>query len=381
MNGLENESQLFKKILDILPSSIYIKDIHGRYVWLNRTSIQQLEYKHLVTDSIIGKTDFDVFPKENAVELVKNDKIVIKNNQGICTEESIVLPNGQTFTQLSFKEPLYSDELSKIIGILGYTIDITEIRKSQADLEKTKHQLKGAQLISASIAHEIRTPLATIKASTTFVEYLIETMLNEIKEYEIKTPNINEKNLSKLKESINMINEKTDQSNAVINMLLTKLQGFEFGVSNFDNFLAVDCIEDALKEYTAPIDIADKIKFTKNNNFEILGNQRMVKHVIMNVLKNSVYFIQKSNKGEIIIWLENKLKENEIHFKDTAFGINEAVLTQIFKPFFTTETSTGTGVGLAFSKMVMESHQGNITCLSKEGEYTEFILSFPKSNT
>ena len=381
MNGLENESQLFKKILDILPSSIYIKDIHGRYVWLNRTSIQQLEYKHLVTDSIIGKTDFDVFPKENAVELVKNDKIVIKNNQGICTEESIVLPNGQTFTQLSFKEPLYSDELSKIIGILGYTIDITEIRKSQADLEKTKHQLKGAQLISASIAHEIRTPLATIKASTTFVEYLIETMLNEIKEYEIKTPNINEKNLSKLKESINMINEKTDQSNAVINMLLTKLQGFEFGVSNFDNFLAVDCIEDALKEYTAPIDIADKIKFTKNNNFEILGNQRMVKHVIMNLLKNSVYFIQKSNKGEIIIWLENKLKENEIHFKDTAFGINEAVLTQIFKPFFTTETSTGTGVGLAFSKMVMESHQGNITCLSKEGEYTEFILSFPKSNT
>jgi signal transduction histidine kinase len=51
-------------------------------------------------------------------------------------------------------------------------------------------------------------------------------------------------------------------------------------------------------------------------------------------------------------------------------------LPHIFDSFFTTESSTGTGVGLAFSKMVMQSHQGKIECASVEGEYTEFILSF-----
>ena len=76
----------------------------------------------------------------------------------------------------------------------------------------------------------------------------------------------------------------------------------------------------------------------------------------------------------LLLFIEN----NEIHFKDTGTGISSQILPHIFDSFFTTESSIGTGVGLAFSKMVMHSHHGEIDCLSKEGEYTEFILSFPK---
>ena len=130
MPHLGDDLEVFKKILDTLPNSIYLKDLQGRYVWLNKASIQQLEYKHLIFESIVNKTDFDVFPEVNAAEFAKNDKKVIETKKGICIEEEVILPNGQKLIELSFKEPLYNGH-SSIIGVLGYTIDITEIKRKE----------------------------------------------------------------------------------------------------------------------------------------------------------------------------------------------------------------------------------------------------------
>ena len=58
-------------------------------------------------------------------------------------------------------------------------------------------------------------------------------------------------------------------------------------------------------------------------------------------------------------------------------GISVNVLKSLFQSFHS-HSKSGTGLGLAFCKMTMESYGGNITCNSKEGEYTEFVLSFPK---
>ncbi len=141
---------------------------------------------------------------------------------------------------------------------------------------------------------------------------------------------------------------------------------------------ASQCIQNAIKEFVLPDNMVNKLIFKKDNDFKFMGNSTLIMHVIMNLIKNAIFYILKAGKGEIIIWLERHDKHNEIHFKDTGTGISPQVLPHIFDSFFTTESSTGTGVGLAFSKMVMQSHQGKIECLSEEGEYTEFILSFPK---
>ena len=98
----------------------------------------------------------------------------------------------------------------------------------------------------------------------------------------------------------------------------------------------------------------------------------------MNLLKNAFYFIDKAGKGEIYIWAEINKNKSLLHFKDTAQGIEPEVLPKIFNQFFTYETNRGTGIGLSFCKIVMQSHHGNIECYSKFGEFTEFVLSFPK---
>jgi transcriptional regulator with PAS, ATPase and Fis domain len=80
MSSTKNELTLFKRMLDTLPSSIYFKDIQGYYLWLNKSAINQLAYKHLIFDSIIGKNDLEVFPKKDALEYIKNDKKIVSSN-------------------------------------------------------------------------------------------------------------------------------------------------------------------------------------------------------------------------------------------------------------------------------------------------------------
>lgn len=69
-----------------------------------------------------------------------------------------------------------------------------------------------------------------------------------------------------------------------------------------------------------------------------------------------------------------------IDYRDTATGIPKDFVDKIFDQFETKKNlHGGTGLGLAFCKMVMETcYKGSITCNSEEGKYTEFVLSFPK---
>lgn len=191
MDDSKNELELLKKILDTLPSSIYFKDCQGRYVWLNKMAIEQVSYKHLIIDSIIGKTDLEVFPKESALEYMKNDKKIMDTQQGDSIEEDVMLPNGKILIQLSFKEPFYDDS-SQLIGILGYTIDITEKKATEkrekealieSSLAKAKanaeEQLRQAVMIlTGGIAHDLRTPISMIEMDADFLKKYLPTLLN-----------------------------------------------------------------------------------------------------------------------------------------------------------------------------------------------------------
>ena len=397
----KKEAEIFclKSIIDHIPGDVYWKNQQGIYIGINATGSESLRKMGFIwkSNDIVGKTDFDLYEEKTAKKFRKNDLQVMKTGTENSMEETAILPSGEKIVQLSTKRPLW-DENGKVIGIVGNTIDITYLKKIEEDLrtakeaaekahqaevelKKTKHQLEGAKLISGSIAHEIRTPLATIKFAVFGVKNTLSklTSVNEIvgKKYpSIKTVKNDE--IANMKDALDSVNKKVDQANMIINMLLTKLQSVDFEFSGFSICSASICIQDALDEFVVPDNMTHKIDFNKDNDFEFLGNDTLVKHVIMNLLKNAIFYILKAAKGEITIWLEQHTETNEIHFKDTGTGIAAKILPHIFDSFFTTESSTGTGVGLAFSKMVMQSHRGSINCMSVKGKYTEFILSFPK---
>jgi PAS domain S-box-containing protein len=378
--NLQDKNSYLYNIMNNVPHTIFWKNRDSVFLGCNEAFAVSAQLKS--PQDIVGLTDYDLPWKKSESDAYRaDDQVVMENDQPrLNIEETQTLANGETIILLTSKVPIH-DKNGKVNGVLGVYTDITaqknidkqlEKGKEDADeLKKTTYLLEGARLISGSIAHEIRTPLATIKATIWNIDRTLSILMKEAME------SIADEQIEIIKKGFSIINKKVDQSNSIINMLLTKLQSINFESSEFSICSASDCIQDALNEFAVPSQLINKINFKKDFDFKLMGNRILVMHVIMNLLKNAVFYVIKAGKGEITIWLEQHKKHNEIHFKDTGTGIKKQFLPKIFESFFTTESSSGTGVGLAFSKMVMRSHGGEISCKSQEAKYTEFILSFP----
>jgi Na+/proline symporter/signal transduction histidine kinase len=162
-------------------------------------------------------------------------------------------------------------------------------------------------------------------------------------------------------------------------MFRNAIKGFDLALEN-EKLSMRSLINEALKGLYLTERRKTKLHLDLNADFEFMGDLRMFKHVIWNLLKN-IY--KHSGTEEVFIWLERDSKKeyNEVHIKDHGIGIKPENLHKIFELFFTTGNSeNSTGIGLSLCKTIIEKLGGNIRCESKQGEgsYTEFIISLPK---
>lgn len=283
----------------------------------------------------------------------------------ITSDETLVFSNSNL--QLA----CYMYLFAIVIGI------VFSRNKEKLAEEKTS----AAKLLAATVAHELRTPLGSIKGAASGIKNYLPTLL---KGYEIaeKTqdpdlPLIRPSQIEILKKSLTSIEKETVASNLIINMLLTNLSANQLDLQEFSTLSMNQCVTNALERYPVPDDMRAKIHWVPREDFLFKGSELLTEHVLFNLLKNSLYSLKAADKGEIFISLDTQAEKNIVLFKDTGTGIDPEDLPNIFKPFYS-KTRHGTGVGLAFCKSVMKLYGGDITCRSEKNSYAEFILSFPK---
>ncbi len=135
---LTESKQQLQSIIDNTSSVIFIKDLEGRYIMINR---QFEELFHSRKQEAKGKTDYELFSSEVANAIRKSDLEVMTSKKLMQFEEDI--PNyGEVRHYISVKFPLF-DKNHEIYGICGNATDITELRRSKLDLEKNKNLLQG----------------------------------------------------------------------------------------------------------------------------------------------------------------------------------------------------------------------------------------------
>lgn len=350
-------SKMFSELIDFLPAHIYWKDKEGAYLGCNLAQAKSAGVQS--QSQLLGKTDAEMPWSEQAKALRARDLDVMQSKQMKTFEEDTTTVDGVKRVFLSKKMP-WIDPQKNVQGIVGISFDVTAQKElEQAHNELIAKELKSAILVSASIAHEVRTPMATIQNLVEIIRELQPDLKPETEDY------------------LESITKETNRTNEFINILLANIKKID--TSRFTQVKIRKCIFDAVDRFPysnekdrALITIEEPIE-----DFEFYGDDNLMVHVFFNLIKNAIFFIKASKKGEITIHYEATDDKHLLYFTDTACGIPEDILVNIFDSFYTT-SKVGSGIGLSFCKMAFEAFGGKIRCVSEVDKYTKFIMEFPK---
>ncbi len=243
-----------------------------------------------------------------------------------------------------------------------------------------KEKLAAASAIGSYIAHEIRTPLATIRSLARSASRATE----EARRHP-GSDSLLDKNLKKISAAIPEIIREVEFSNTLIDMLLLNTKEYTIVQDYPSRHSAKELITEALHRFPFSSEREKQaVTLDISADFSVAGDGLLLTHVFFNLIKNAVFFMQRRPGGRVFITTRPGGRFNSVEVTDTGQGISRAVKSRIFERFFTTlSAGQGAGIGLSFCKSVMEGLGGQILCESKEGEYTTFRLLFPhpKSGT
>ncbi|MBI5428435.1 MAG: PAS domain S-box protein, partial [Nitrospinae bacterium] len=130
--SLRESEELLRSIIDNAAAAIYVKDIQGKFLLVNR---QMEKLAGLTSEQIRGKTDHDLFPKESADQFTANDRMVLDTGLPLEREETLAHDDG-LHTYISTKVPL-RDSAGKIYGLCGLSTDITHRKLAEENLRKS----------------------------------------------------------------------------------------------------------------------------------------------------------------------------------------------------------------------------------------------------
>jgi PAS domain S-box-containing protein len=133
---LLQERNLLRMLIDALPDYVFIKDTHSRFVINNMAHTRALGASN--QDEVVGKTDFDIFPKELAEQYYADEQAVIRSGQPLVDrEEPYINPAGAQRWLSTTKVPL-QDAHGNAIGLVGISRDVTERKRVEEALQASE---------------------------------------------------------------------------------------------------------------------------------------------------------------------------------------------------------------------------------------------------
>ena len=267
------------------------------------------------------------------------------------------------------------------VAIAGFAVIAGAV--TNYDAERIRVEQERAMLATAgSIAHELRTPLLGIRAGATGLANYLPTLIESYRlaqAHGLPVGAIRTAHLDQLGGVLERIDAEARHSNAIIDMLLVNARSTGTAPRELLPCSMSACVDAALQRY--PFSEAERnlVSWQKGDDFVFRGVELLAVHVLFNLIKNALRHIARAGKGEITIRIE-ATDAHRLIVRDSGGGIAPDVLPHIFERFYTADGNggvLGTGIGLAFCRDVMTSFGGRIGCVSVQGEFSQFELTFP----
>ena len=362
---LSEERKVLRALIDNVPDFMYVKDAESRFVVANASVARSRELKR--PEELLGKTDFDFYPRELAESYFQDEQNVIRTKQALFNkEEECVDAAGNKSWLLTTKVPLY-DKNGQVTGIAGVGRDITKRREAEREMQRAREAAEAASQAKseflANMSHEIRTPLNGVMGMT---DLALDTQL---------TP--------EQREYLETVKTSSDSLLTVINDILdfSKIEAGKIDLEAVD-FNLRDCLELTLKTVAVRADekglellceVAPEVPEL------VRGDSTRLRQVVMNLVGNAIKF---TDRGEVALKVQVEGQEGQdrmLRFTvaDTGIGIPAEKRELIFAPFSQADTSTtrkygGTGLGLTISTRLVEMMGGRIWVESEVGRGSQF---------
>lgn len=307
-----------------------------------------------------------------------NLRQLLRNKKEVYLESRQLLADGKyhwTSTQIiQVDNPYSDDELAVFIsrGIDEQRYEEEQQRLAlQSALENARSASEAKTRFLSNMSHDIRTPMNAIVGMTAIAASHLEE--KERLFQCLKKISLSSKHL------LSLINDVLDMSKIESGKLTLSYESFNIAelVSDVAELIRPQAVE---KQLSMDIQLA----MLKNE--KVIGDPLRIRQVYINILSNAVKYTPAGGKVKIAIRQERGSKSNYANYIfsciDNGFGMDKEFLEKLFQPFeraqnTTTSKITGTGLGMAITKNIIDLMNGGIQVTSSPDEGSTFIVSLP----
>jgi PAS domain S-box-containing protein len=367
-NELKRNANFTRALLNSIPTPVFYKDSEGRYLGCNRAFA---ELMGKTSEEIMGKLPHQVWPTALA-DVYRQKDIDLMQSQEIQIYESTICDKDGNTRPVIFVKNAFLDESGKSAGLVGAFIDITERKRAEETLLQANMALERAMRMKdeflATMSHELRTPLTGILGLSEALQLEVYGGLNV---RQMKT--------------VNSIENSGRHLLALINDVLD-LSKVEAGKLELE--IAPCALEEICR---ASLQLTKGMAHQKHQQVNYAASidavfldvdARRIKQVLVNLLSNAIKFTPENGELGLVVEHDQTNRQVTLIVWDKGIGIKPENLSRLFQPFTQIDGSlareySGTGLGLALVRRLVELHNGSVAVESVFGEGSRFIVTLP----